>query len=181
MIAYRIAVKEDAAEVHDIYQHYVENTVITFRTKDQGVDEFEHKIASTIYPFWVAEAEGKVVGFAYADQIRPHDAYLWDVELTLYLHKDAPGRMGLGSRLYEKLLENLKAQGFRNAYGVITGSNEVSIHFHERFGFQEVARFENMGYKHGAWHDVVWMHKALGSLEGVPQKPKLLSEIIAEE
>ncbi len=171
MAALRAAVPSDGKAVHDIYQHYVDHSVFTFTTTNPAVEEYERKIAASPYPFLVAEEKGAVAGFAHADRIRPHDAYLWDVELTVYLHPDAPRRGGLGALLYEELLSLLTAQGFLNAYGVITESNEASIRFHQRFGFAKVAFFPNMGYKHGAWHGVVWMHKALGSFQGPPEAP----------
>ena len=171
-ILYRKASVADAQDVHDIYQYYVDHTAVTFRTVNLNVVEYAEKIGHTAYPFLIAEAEGRAVGFAYAERLRPHDAYLWDVELTIYLHPDAPKRTGMGSRLYENLLKILAEQGFRNAYGVITGSNQSSIEFHERFGFVKVACFPKMGYKHGAWHDVVWMNKTLGDFEGKPEIPE---------
>lgn len=167
----RPAIPSDGRAVHEIYQYYVDHTVWTFGTENPTVTEYEEKIAHSVYPFLVAEWEGSVVGFAYADRIRPKEAYLWDVELTVYLSRSAPKRTGIGGMLYEQLLAVLTKQGFLNAYGVITLSNEGSIRFHERFGFTQVARFENMGYKHGAWHGVVWMHKAMGSFQGVPELP----------
>ena len=171
-IQYRAALPRDAAEIHDIYQYYVDHTVATFATVNPDEDEYRHKIESSLYPYWVAIADERVIGFAYAQQLRPKDAYLWDVELTIYLHTDAPKGSGIGSQLYTILLEELTALGFYNAYGVITGSNQGSIRFHQRFGFAELARFPKMGYKHGAWHDVVWMSKTLAPLSETPELPK---------
>lgn len=168
---YRYATVEDAQAVHDIYGYYVEHTAVTFTTQNPDVDSYAEKISKSRYAFWIAEENGEVIGFAYADRIRPHDAYLWDVELTVYLRHGAAAHSGVGSGLYERLLADITQQGFRNAYGVITQSNEASLAFHRKFGFSEVARFENMGYKHGKWHGVIWMHKALGSFDGVPALP----------
>ncbi len=173
----RPAVPEDAQAIHDIYQYYVDHTVATFSTQTASVASYAEHIAHTPYPYLVAvEISGEngkeqVVGFAYADRLRPHNAYQWDVELTVYLHPDAPKRSGVGKTLYDQLLPLLASQGFLNAYGIITAANTGSLAFHQRAGFVEVARFPRMGYKHGAWHDVVWMHKALGGFPSQPQPP----------
>ena len=170
-ILYRKAVIWDAEEIREIYQHYVDHTSATFATGKVSREEYEEKIQAASYPFWVAEKNGKILGFAYAAQLRSKEAYIWDVELTIYLHSLAPVRCGIGHDLYERLLAEIEKLGFRNAYGVITEGNLGSLAFHERFGFQEVACFPKMGYKHGAWHDVVWMHKSFGSFEGIPELP----------
>lgn len=167
----RFAALADAQALHDIYQYYVDHTTVTFTTDNPPVAYYAEKTASPLYPCLVAEEGGAVLGFAYADRLRSQDAYLWDVELTVYLRPGLPRRGGIGKALYEALLPMLAAQGFRNAYGVITADNAASIAFHQRFGFEEAARFDNMGYKHGAWHGVVWMRKALGTFEGVPEPP----------
>ena len=170
-VLFRPAISADAAAVHAIYQHYVDHTAATFTTNNPPVSEYAQKIECTPFPYLVAEFESRIVGFAYADPIRHHDAYRWDVELTIYLHPDAPKRSGTGTRLYETLLAQLTQQGFCNAYGVITASNAASILFHERFGFTQAAYFKNMGYKHGAWHDVIWMHKVLNAFDDTPALP----------
>ena len=171
-IFYRKAVLKDAEEIREIYQYYIDYTTATFATGKISKREYEDKIKEDHYPFWVAEKEGRIIGFAYAARLRPKEAYIWDVELTIYLHPEAPARKGIGNTLYGHLLEEVENMGFRNAYGVITGSNLNSLAFHEKFGFAEVARFPKMGYKHGTWHDVIWMHKAFGRFEEVPEPPK---------
>lgn len=45
----------------------------------------------------------------------------------------------------------------RSTYGVIAGialPNDASVAFQERFGFQKVARFREVGWKFGRWIDV---------------------------
>ena len=108
-----------------------------------------------MYPFLVAECDGKVIGFTYGSQLRPHDAYQWDVETTICLAPDTPRRCGIGSSLYQKILEMLKKQGFRSVFGVIVESNEPGLALHRSLGFYEAAHFEHMGYKRGMWHGII--------------------------
>lgn len=170
-ISFRPASPQDAQAVHDIYQYYVNNTVYTFNTLTPSVETYAAKINHTNYPFLVAMHGVDLIGFAYAEAIRPHDAYQWDVELTIYLHPQAPQKCGIGSGLYKMLLALLSDHGFINAYAVITAGNTGSIRFHESFGFTQTAFFHNMGYKHGSWHDVLWLHKVLGPYTNKPSPP----------
>ena len=43
----RIAEEKDAKEIHDIYDYYVKNTVITFSTENPSIEEFKKQIAVT--------------------------------------------------------------------------------------------------------------------------------------
>lgn len=169
----RVATGADAAFVHDVYGHYVYHSNATFSTENPDVESYRQKILHTLemYPFYICEADGEPCGFAYGAQIRPHEAYKWDVEATIYLAPDAPRRTGLGSTLYQKLLDTLQKQGFKTVYGVITDTNEPSLALHQAMGFVEAGHFRNMGYKNGQWLGVIWMQKNIGGFDGVPAEP----------
>ena len=161
----RVATKEDARYIHDIYQYYVDNTNITFSIENESIKQYEDKIENIqkVYPFIVAESDGVILGFAYCGKLRNHDAYCYAVESTIYLSKDAPKRCGIGSALYRNLIDILKRQGFKLIYGVITDSNIESIELHKSLGFKEVGRFDKIGYKKNSWHGIVWMEKVIGT------------------
>jgi len=169
----RIATEKDATFVHDVYGHYVYHSNATFSTENPSVDAYAEKIRHTLemYPFYICEVDGQPCGFAYGAQIRPHEAYRWDVEATIYLSPDAPRRTGLGSALYLALLDTLEKQGFKTVYGVITDQNEPSLALHRALGFQQAGHFTNMGYKNGQWLGVIWMQRDFGDFTGVPANP----------
>lgn len=169
----RIATEADSAFVHSVYGHYVYHSNATFSTVNPSVESYREKIRHTLetYPFYICETDGKPCGFTYGAQIRPHEAYQWDVEGTIYLSPDAPRRAGLGSKLYGQLLDTLQKQGFKTVYGVITDLNEPSLALHRALGFTEAGHFRNMGYKNGLWLGVIWMQKTIGSFGGVPDEP----------
>ncbi len=161
----RTATAEDAAAVHDIYGAYIDEENITFAVVNPGIAEYREKIEKTLkkYPFYVAEAEdGKILGYVYASQMRPHEAYDWNVESTIALAPDAPRRQGIASALYAKLAETLTAQGYRYIYAVVLDNNIPSIKLHEAAGFKNIAHFETAGYKLGKWRGIYWMLKPLG-------------------
>ncbi len=169
----RVAGKADAPFVHDLYGYYVANTNVTFSTENPSVEEYEHKIEKTLaaYPFYILESDGVPCGFAYAGQIRPHEAYRWTAEATIYLAPDAPRRKGLGRTLYQKLLDTLQEQGVQTVFGVITATNEPSVRLHESMGFETVGNFRRMGNKGGEWLDVLWMQKTLNVLPDLAEPP----------
>jgi phosphinothricin acetyltransferase len=148
----------DAQAVLDIYAPYVTDTAITFVSKVPTADEIQRKMIELEkrYPYLVCTIDDKVVGFAYADRVRPHEAYRWNAELSVYINPGFHGR-GIATALYTALFQILKAQGFCNLYAVITLPNEASIALHRHFGFKELALHQADGYKMGAWRDVFWM------------------------
>ena len=77
-------------------------------------------------------------------------------------------------QLMEELLAAVEKQGYLNAYSCITMPNDRSVGLHKKFGFEELGRFPNSGYKLGQWHDVIWMGKNLYTPEGDPEEPRLL-------
>ena len=169
----RIANFADARAIAAIYAHYVHKTAITFVAEAPTTADFVSRISDPRYPFLVAVVNDRVVGFAYASMFRTKAAYRWDVELSIYLTPGIEGQ-GIGSELMEKLLAAVEKQGYLNAYSCITMPNDRSVNLHKKFGFEELGRFPNSGYKMGAWHDVIWMGKNLFTPEGDPEEPRLM-------
>mgnify|MGYP001025195940 CR=1 FL=1 len=116
----RFADEHDAAACLAIYAQYID-TSITFETALPSEDEFAGRIRSygAVYPWLIAEEEGKILAYAYAHRAQERAAYDWNAELSVYVSKDAAG-MGLGTKLYRALLDLLRKQGVRTAYGVGT-------------------------------------------------------------
>ena len=131
----RFADEHDAAACLAIYAQYID-TSITFETALPSEDEFAGRIRSygAVYPWLIAEEEGKILAYAYAHRAQERAAYDWNAELSVYVSKNAAGR-GLGTRLYRALLALLKEQGVRTAYGVVTMPNDASAALHRKLGF----------------------------------------------
>jgi phosphinothricin acetyltransferase len=157
-VSIRMAQPDDSQAVLGIYAPYVTDTAITFVSKLPTVDEIRTKMVDIEkrYPYLVCTIGDNIVGFAYANQARPHEAYAWNAELSVYIDPNYHGR-GIATALYTALFQILKAQGFWNLYAVITLPNAASIALHKHFGFRELAIHENDGYKMGEWRDVLWM------------------------
>lgn len=162
----RPAEQRDSATIQKIYAYYVEHSVATFELVVPDVATFEAKRQKIQerYPFYVVEEAGEVVGYAYAHAFYELPAYDWTAEVTIYLAPEKGGK-GTGSALYEALERTLSRQGIRQVMACITASNEVSIHFHQKRGYQEAGMFQRVGYKKQQWLDVVWYSKTLQAFD----------------
>jgi L-amino acid N-acyltransferase YncA len=151
----RIATDKDTEQIQKIYEPIVRHTPISFEIEVPSVSEIKDRMQKTLvqYPWLVYEDGGKVVGYCYAGVHRTRLAYQWSTEVTLYIDENFRGK-GIGKKLYLKLFEILRKQGYRNAVGGITLPNIGSVGIHEALGFTHVATFEALGYKQGAWYDV---------------------------
>jgi phosphinothricin acetyltransferase len=167
---FRIATPADAAAMLKIYAPYVANTSITFETEVPSESAFAERIKHylTEWPWIVCEADGKVVGYAYASRYRERIAYQWSVECSVYVHDDYM-RAGVARKLYTSLFAILKKQGYRNVYAVINLPNERSVAFHEKMGFSWFATYEQVGYKLGQWKNVGWWRLIINAFDDEPE------------
>lgn len=151
----RKATLNDAQAITDIYNYYIENTVVTFDEQPLEVATITEKMQSVMktYSWLVTEVSGKVVGFAYASEWRAKSAYKHSVESTIYLGPETTG-MGLGLPLYSELFRQLKAMHIHTAIGVLSVPNEASVALHKKMGFVKAAHFKEVGLKFGQWIDV---------------------------
>jgi L-amino acid N-acyltransferase YncA len=145
----------DAAAICAIYNHYVTNTIVTFEEDAVSEGEMATRISDITQAFpWIVYVDGdKVIGYAYAGKWKTRSAYRHTVEITVYLDHGVTGR-GLGSELMAELLARLRALGCHAAVGGAALPNPPSIALQEKFGFKQVARFPEVGYKFGKWIDV---------------------------
>lgn len=153
----RLVHPDDAKDLLEIYTPIVLNTATSFETEVPSALVFQERIKlySEKSPWLVATNGDKVMGYAYATEHRSRQAYQWNQEVTVYVHEEYQ-KQGIASALYTKLLDLLTAMGFRKVLAVITLPNDVSIAFHQRFGFRHIGEMSEIGYKIGRWHDTSW-------------------------
>lgn len=166
----RIAKTEDAAGVAAIYAHHVAHGTASFDTEPRSEAETAARItecAARGWPFLVAEAGGKVLGYAYATQFRDRPAYSSTCENSIYVEPGHVGQ-GVGMLLLDALLVEAAGAGFRQMIAVIGGAEPASIKLHARAGFIESGRMRSVGRKLGRWLDTLYMQKSLGPGDEVP-------------
>ena len=173
-VSLRLADPADAGDVERIYAPIVRNTAISFEWEPPTRAELAARISETSsngFPWLMADHDGAAVGYAYASSFRKRAAYDWSAEVSVYVAGEHRGR-GAGRGLYGSLLRILTLQGYCNVYGVATSPNLASERLHEATGFQRIGTLPQVGYKFGAWHDViVWWQR----LRAAVDPPELMS------
>ena len=151
----RPATSADAAQISDIYNHYVLRTTVTFEEQPVSTEDMKRRMDEVLraLPWLVWQEERKIRGFCYADKWKGRSAYRYSVESMIYLQPEFVSK-GFGSRLYTALLASLRERGMHSAVGGIALPNQASVALHEKFGFQKIAHFKEIGWKFGRWIDV---------------------------
>ncbi len=153
-----------------IYAHHVAHGTASFDTEPRSDIEMAARIAECIargWPFLIAEADGEIVGYAYATQFRDRPAYTSSCENSIYLHPDHCGK-GIGTLLLDALIEAAERAGFRQMIAVIGGAEPASAALHARAGFVESGRMRSVGRKFGRWLDTLYMQRSLGPGDAIP-------------
>ena len=167
----RLASADDADGIRAVYAPFVD-TPVTFEEEAPSREAYRERIVRICekYPCLVAEEGGRVVGFAYAHELRERIAFQWNAELSVYLAPAAQGQ-GAGSRLYAALIELLRLMGIKAVYGVVTSPNAASERLHRAFGFALMGVQPHAGFTCGAWHDVSWYVREIAPFEDAPAPP----------
>ncbi|HQQ69015.1 MAG TPA: N-acetyltransferase family protein [Alicycliphilus sp.] len=157
---------DDIGAITAIYAHHVLHGTGTFEIDPPDGRDMAERRADVLargLPYLVAEEGGRVVGFAYCNWFKPRPAYRYSAEDSIYVADAARGR-GIGRLLLDALTVQAQAAGIRKLLAVIGDSaNAGSIAVHRAAGFTDVGVMRSVGWKFGAWRDIVLMEKPLGA------------------
>ncbi|WP_127472748.1 GNAT family N-acetyltransferase [Microbacterium sulfonylureivorans] len=161
----RPVAERDIADIREIYNYYVTNSVVTFDEKKWSVAQWRDKLAfldKLDLPFIVAESPtGQILGYALVQPMSSKSAYRYSVENSIYLGQAATGK-GLGKALLVALIAACEEKGIRQMVAVISDKGaEGSVALHEKLGFVEVGRMGRVGFKFGRWLGTIYMQKEL--------------------
>lgn len=154
----RDAIDADAQAIADIYNHYVLHSTATFDTEPKTAEERRVWLRAhgPAHPAIVAERDGGVIGWGSLSPWHPRPAYDRSVEVSTYI---SPGFLGagIGSALMAALIERARAAGHHALLSQVVAGNSASIALGARYGYAEVGRLPQVGFKFGEWLDVVIM------------------------
>jgi phosphinothricin acetyltransferase len=162
--ALRPAREEDLPGILDIYNEAVLNTTASY---DYAPRTLEHRRAWFAdhaqhgYSVFVAVDEtGRVVGWSALNRYHDRPGYRFTAENSVYVAADQRGQ-GLGKRLLAPLIDAARDRGFHAILAKIDAENVASLRLHQAFGFEQVGRLRQVGFKFGRWLDVVYLELLL--------------------
>ena len=170
-ITIRPSGEADIEAIATIYRYHVMHGVASFEDVPPDPEELGRRrldVVSRGLPHLVAERAGRVIGYCYASPYRTRSAYRYTLEDSIYVDAGEL-RQGIGRELLSALIERCAELGYRQMVAVVGGSDQwPSIRLHERLGFARVGLLPAVGFKFGAWVDVVVMQRALGPGAATP-------------
>jgi L-amino acid N-acyltransferase YncA len=157
----RDAVEADLPAIVEIYNATVPTRIVTAELEPTTVEArlpWFREHSSERYPFWVAESEGRVIGWLDFKSFLPRCAYRGTAEISVYVDKEFRHR-GVGQRLLEQAIARAPSLGITALVGLIFGHNEPSLKLFQRLGFERWGFFPGVAQLEGVERDLVVMGK----------------------
>ena len=155
----REATEKDLPEILAIFNFHIEHTTVIYHYHKRSIAEmqawFQEKKQSN-FPILVAEENGKILGYGTYGKFRPHDAYQFCVEHSVYVNPKQQGK-GIGKQLILQLISIAKRGNFHTMIAGIDAENKFSVEFHQKLGFKQVGYLKQVGFKFNRWLDLVFL------------------------
>ena len=157
-IRMRKAVQDDLEAVVEILNHGIKtrHSVGYFESQRAAdmADWFAEHILSKRHPIFVAEENGKIIGWISMSPYRKgREAFNNTGEISAYIHQDHQAK-GVAQKLLDHMLEFASLMGFRIIFAVVLHRNINSIKLLEKNHFErwamlpEVAEIDGMSLNH---------------------------------
>lgn len=152
----------DAAAVAEIYNQGIADRGATFETEKRSAADLARRIADDPqrFPVLVAEAKGRVVGWASIGPYRDRACYAGIGEFSVYIDRAARGR-GVGRGLLAELIAAARERGCWKLVSRVFPDNAGSLGLCRAMGFREVGTYEKHGQLDGRWRDVVVVERLI--------------------
>ncbi|HUU74157.1 MAG TPA: GNAT family N-acetyltransferase [Burkholderiales bacterium] len=162
--------EEHAAAILYLLNDAIVNSTALYDYKPRSAESmgvwFDDKVAGSFPVLGAQSATGELLGFATYGGFRPHSAYRYTIEHSVYVHPDHR-RTGLAATLMQALISEARRQEYHVMVGGIDGRNAASIGLHEKLGFTRAGTLHHAGFKFGRWLDLVFFQLILDT----PQTP----------
>jgi len=164
---------DDVPAMLAIYSYHIRHGVGqlgTYNIESPQIEDLKRRrknMQKRRLPHLVAERAGVVAGYAYAVPFRKRPAYRYAIKHSIYVHHEHL-RSGIGKMLLPALIDACAAAGYRQMIGYIDAGNQPSIQLHEAFGFRQAGYLPSIGFKFGAWTDLIIMQRSLGPGDTAP-------------
>src|SRR5437588_12955184 len=134
----RDAVETDLPAIIDIYNATVPTRVVTAELKPTTIEArlpWFREHSPHDYPFWVAESDGRIIGWLDFKKFLPRCAYRGTAEISVYVDQSFR-RRGVARRLLEEAIARAPSLGISAMVGLIFAHNEPSLKLFEGLGFE---------------------------------------------
>ncbi len=142
----RLAILDDLSAIDNLYNQAIElrrTADLSPYTNEIRQIWFDEHISS-MFPIYVVEEAGKVIGWISLSPYRPGRMAFKNVaEVSYYLDKDYQGR-GIGTKLLQFGIEVAKNLGYKNMLAILLENNLPSIKLLEKNNFQKWAHLPNI-------------------------------------
>jgi len=153
----RDAVEADLPAIIEIYNATVPTRMVTAELEPTTVEgrlPWFREHSPEQYPFWVAESDGRVIGWLDFKKFLPRCAYRGTVEISVYVDEKFR-RRGIAQRLLEQAIARAPSLGITALVGLIFGHNEPSLKLFERLGFKRWGLLPNVAQLDGVARNLV--------------------------
>ena len=123
---------------------YAPEDLQTFLDESHSEAAYARTLADPAYALWIAERDGKAIGYAQAGPCGlPHpDVQPGDGELKRLYLRASEQNGGVGGRLFAEALRWLERDGPRTLWISVWSENFGAQRFYARHGFEFVAEYE---------------------------------------
>ncbi|MGA7275066.1 MAG: N-acetyltransferase family protein, partial [Candidatus Udaeobacter sp.] len=155
----RDAIEVDLPAIIQIYNATVPTRMVTAEPEPTTVEArlpWFREHSPEQYPFWVAESDGRVIGWLDFKRFLPRSAYRGTAEISVYVDENFRGR-GVGQRLLQHAITRAPSLGITALVGLIFGHNERSVKLFESLGFERWAFLPCVAELDGVQRDLVML------------------------
>jgi len=86
--------------------------------------------------------------------------YRFTVEHSVYVNRGSRGQ-GISKVLLSEIINHARKAGMHALIAGIDSENDISLKLHLQFGFEQVARFKEVGFKFDRWLDLIFLELML--------------------
>ncbi len=146
----------DLSVVREIYAQGIATRNATFETEVPSTTQLRHKWLAG--HTWVAEGDGKVVGWAAISAVSTRPCYAGVGESSVYVAEEARGQ-GVGKALMYRQVTEADAGGLWTLQTSIFPENRASIALHHSAGYRTLGVRSRIAQLDGVWRDTVLLER----------------------
>jgi phosphinothricin acetyltransferase len=152
----------DLPEINAIFNYYIAHSTCLWTTIPCTETERKawYEKLGKATPILVADCGERIVGWSALSSFRAAYSLSGTLEDEIFVHHDFL-RLGIGSRLLTELIAAARQNRLRSILAHISADNRASIRLHKKFGFQEVGRIQQVGWKFKRRLDAVYLQLLL--------------------